>query len=295
MITIENCPVCKHTDFKKLFSAKDFLVSGSEFDIQTCVHCGFKFTSPRPEDYALGEYYQSDEYVSHNDSGRGLVARLYRLVRRRTLQSKEKWIRRHNLPGTLLDYGCGTGHFISVCKEKGWQVFGIEPDKKAFKIAETTSGSVVRTSQDELEKALADKKLDVVSMWHVLEHISDLSACLDFLDRRLSANGTLYVAVPNINSRDAVHYGRDWAALDVPRHLYHFCEQDLKRLFESKGFQLKESIGMPYDSFYVSLLSERNQGSALAYLKAVCIGLYSNFRALFNSEYSSRVYVFRRA
>jgi 2-polyprenyl-3-methyl-5-hydroxy-6-metoxy-1,4-benzoquinol methylase len=274
---------------------KDYLVSNRNFSIRSCDSCGFKFTSPRPEDERLGSYYASEDYISHNNQSKGLISSIYKLVRNFTLKQKESWISNYVSRGTILDYGCGTGSFIKYCRKKGWGVTGIEPDPGARSFIDNELGLSVYSSQLDLERALEAKKFKAISMWHVLEHIPNLEECLSFLNTRLEDDGVLMVAVPNYKSFDGKHYSANWAAYDVPRHLHHFDRITISTLFKNSGFQLQKTKAMLFDSVYVSLLSEKNKSGNSNFLKSIVIGLWSNFMAIFTKEYSSLVYVFRKA
>ncbi|MBL7932104.1 MAG: class I SAM-dependent methyltransferase [Bacteroidia bacterium] len=294
MFNYKNCPVCKQTDFKPFITCKDYTVSKENFQIASCTSCGFKFTNPIPDISKLGDYYKSEDYISHSNTKQGIISKLYHAVRNYTLKGKLKLISEYVSRGTLLDYGCGTGMFLKVCQDAGWKVQGMEPDAGARRIA---SEMKVKTYADksELAPVLGERSVDIITLWHVLEHVTDLEDTLTFFKSRLSKNGALMIAVPNHNSFDAKHYKEFWAAYDVPRHLYHFEPKTISKLLAQHGFVLEKIVPMKFDSFYVSMLSEKYKTGSIRYLNAFINGLKSNLKAGSEMNYSSIIYVFRHS
>jgi len=287
---IANCPVCGATDFVPFLTCKDYTVSQENFNIVSCKACNFKFTNPRPSDSEIGKYYKSDTYVSHSDTKKGLINQLYHGVRSRTLKQKLRLISRYVSRGTILDYGCGTGMFLKTCEDAGWKSFGFEPDLDARKLS-TDKGLTVSDSK----QALGKETYDIITLWHVLEHVTDLEETLQFFSDSLSDEGRLIIAVPNYTSADAKKYGPFWAGYDVPRHIYHFEINTLKRLLSRFNFTLQETKPMVFDSYYVSMLSEKYKTGSIKYFKAFISGFKSNSAAKDPSQYSSVIYVFKRA
>ncbi len=275
---------------KKYLSVKDYLVSGETFELVHDTDLDFLKTFPQPQVEELPKYYESQEYISHTDEKRGLISSLYQLVKKWSLQKKAKLILQQLADvGSLLDVGAGTGDFLKVAKEKGWQVHGMEPNKNAANLA-LEKGIDLKASLNDFE----GKQFDVVTLWHVLEHIPDLEETILKLAALVKPQGTLIIAVPNFKSFDARHYGKFWAAYDVPRHLWHFSKESMKNLF-AENFQLKNIEPMIFDSFYVSLLSEKYKTGRKFSLKAFWIGLLSNIKAKHSKEYSSHIYCFKKS
>ena len=268
---------------------KDFLVTGESFDLYLDCDKEMLYTSPKPDAENLQKYYESSEYISHNDKSKGIVSNLYRIVKKFTLQKKLRLIynQNHGL-GSLLDVGAGTGDFLLAAKKKGWKVAGVEPNIVASKLA-SEKGIPLKNSLDDFEK----NQFDVVTLWHVLEHIQDLDTTVLFLSNLVKPNGTLIIAVPNFKSYDAKHYGKYWAAYDVPRHLWHFSKKSIESLF-FQNFHLEKTKPMIFDSFYVSLLSEKYQSGNSFSLKAIWIGLMSNLKGIRSNQYSSHIYLLKR-
>ena len=274
---------------KKYLSVKDYLVSDESFELVYDPDSDFLKTFPQPKAEELSKYYESQEYISHTDENRGLFSRLYQLVKKWSLQRKTKLIFDQNKGiGSLLDIGAGTGDFLKAAKEKGWQVHGTEPNENAAKLA--------LEKKIELKSSLNDfegKQFDVVTLWHVLEHIPNLEETILKLAALVKPRGILIIAVPNFKSFDAEHYGKFWAAFDVPRHLWHFSKESIKNFF-AESFELEKTEPMIFDSFYVSLLSEKYKTGNKFSLKAIWIGLKSNLKAKHTKEYSSHIYCFRK-
>jgi 2-polyprenyl-3-methyl-5-hydroxy-6-metoxy-1,4-benzoquinol methylase len=292
MYTYSACPVCGEKEFTPFISCKDHTVSQETFQIVSCLNCSFKFTHPRPHDEDLGKYYQSDDYISHSDTKKGLISRLYHQVRNRTLKQKLELIGQYVSRGTVLDYGCGTGYFLDYCGRHGWKGFGLEPDKGARKIA-FESGLNVSENKTILEQKTADLKFNAITLWHVLEHVTDLEATLSFFRQKLMRDGVIVIAVPNHQSYDAKHYGEHWAAYDVPRHLYHFEPSTIEALMKRHGFTLETMHPMKFDSYYVSMLSEKYKTGRINYPSAFINGFRSNLAAKSPADFSSVIYIFR--
>jgi SAM-dependent methyltransferase len=292
MKSIELCPVCSTKHFEDFITCKDYTVSGELFKIVNCKSCGFKFTNPRPADDKLGDYYKSEDYISHSNTSKGIISKLYHIVRNYTLGKKEALVSGYVSRGTILDYGCGTGMFLSACKAKGWDCLGMEPDAGARKIGEGM-GLKVHEDLASLARSLSGKKLDAITLWHVLEHVTGLEETLRFFKSELKPGGVLIVAVPNYTSADANHYKEHWAAYDVPRHLYHFEIGSISKLMYNHGFKLDACKPMKFDSFYVSMLSEKYKTGSIKYVSAFINGLSSNLKAKQAKDYSSVIYVFK--
>lgn len=292
METIAVCPVCDTNQFTNVLICKDYLVSNQNFTIQQCNQCGFKLTNPRPDASTIGSYYKSDQYVSHNDTGGGLINSVYRLVRNYTLQGKVNLINKlTGRVGEVLDIGCGTGSFLLASQNAGWKISGVEPDADARKVAEVKLNTSIKES---LEQIGANQKFDVISMWHVLEHMPDLNKVVSQLYSLLADKGTVVIAVPNCASYDADYYKSYWAAYDVPRHFHHFTPDTITALFKKHGFVLAEQKQMPFDAFYISMLSSKYRTGKTDYIESMQVGLKSNSKARKTGQSSSITYLFKK-
>ena len=273
----------------KFLKVKDYSVTKENFELYKDVDLDLVYTHPQPQENQLSRYYESEDYISHTDGHRSLFEKVYQLVKNRALKNKIKLINKfHRQKGNLLDIGAGTGDFLLSATKNGWNGKGIEPNAKAKAIAVKKGGSFVESTI-----FLHSNSFDVITMWHVLEHIPNLELQIKELKRLLKPNGTIFIAVPNFNSFDAKHYGSYWAAYDVPRHLWHFSTKAITILFEREELQLEKVIPMSYDAFYVSLLSEKYKTGKMNYLSAFIIGIRSNFKAKQTLEYSSHIYVIK--
>jgi len=297
MKEINECLICGSTKIEPFLTCKDHTVSQKMFEIKRCTSCGFRFTSPRPDDKDLGEYYKAESYVSHSDTKKGLVNTLYHWVRSYTLIKKLQLVMHHTKlkQGKILDYGAGTGAFLETCKKNKWEAYGIEPDETARKVmAEKFNIS----SYVSLAEAKADNSFsgfDVITAWHVLEHVPDLKETLESFRTILKEKAILIVAVPNPDSYDAKHYKENWAAYDVPRHLWHFAPADMTKLCSDQGFKLIQTRPMTFDSYYVSMLSEQYRTGHSGLVKAFWNGFVSNIKAnKTGKEFSSQIYIFRK-
>ncbi|MBO0950200.1 class I SAM-dependent methyltransferase [Fibrella forsythiae] len=292
MEELQECPACTGTLFTSYLTCQDQLVSQKQFAIQQCDQCQLFFTNPRPTVETIGSYYKSDTYISHDDTKKGVIDTIYRTVRSYALSQKESWIRSMNGGvGALLDYGCGTGAFIKECQEKGWAITGFEPDPDARRLAGERVSQKILKDNDEI-KSLA--QLDVITLWHVLEHVADLKQTLSMLTEKLKTGGHLVIAVPNPASKDAAMYGPNWAAYDVPRHLYHFTPTVLTALIETYGLKLQKRLPMRFDAYYIAMLSTKHRDGKINYLESVMNGMRSNNAASKTGNYSSLTYVFRK-
>lgn len=267
---------------------KDHLVSGEEFKLNRREDFEILETLPKLEN--LSGYYESEDYISHTDSKKSFTDKLYRGVKNYMLSEKLKWISEVSEGNKILDIGAGTGDFLLAAKKKNFHVSGIEPNESARKLAVEKGIEL----QDELSY-FKEKSFDVISMWHVLEHVPDLEFQLKELHRLLKPNGVAVIAVPNYKSFDAKYYKEFWAAYDVPRHLWHFSQNGISELFKKHNFKKIKTKPLVFDSFYVSLLSEKNKTGKSNFLKAFNLGLKSNLRAQSTSEYSSLVYFFQKS
>lgn len=296
MYSVSSCPICSGNSFQKFGQAKDYTVSHETFQLMKCSSCDFLLTSPRPDDSQLGSYYISDNYVSHTAKATTLFDKLYEVSREFALNWKltlvKKFLISPSASPSLLDYGCGTGFFLKKIKESGFNIAGVEPSDIARYAAEQNTGIKINTQLEEVKT-----KFDVISLWHVLEHVSNLNELVVELKDRLKKDGALIIAVPNHQSNDAKKYEMQWAGYDVPRHLWHFHQQTMTQLLAKHQLKIVEIIPMKLDAYYVSMLSEKYRSgrqSILTFLKGLINGWFSNLKAT-KKNYSSIIYIARHA
>lgn len=274
---------------KSYLKTKDFSVSQEEFELFHEADLDMLVTKPTPND--LDKYYESQAYISHTDSKKSLVDKIYQLVKGYSLKRKVSLLNSFETSKkTVLDIGAGTGDFLLTAKKKNWIVEGIEPNTSARNRA-SEKGVVLNSN---LEEA-SGRKFQVITLWHVLEHLPDLEQQIASIVSLLEENGTLVIAVPNFKSYDANHYGKFWAAFDVPRHLWHFSKKSIVKLFAKHKMELVKIKPMVFDSFYVSLLSEKYKSGKQNFFRAFINGLKSNLKANSTKEYSSHIYILRKS
>jgi 2-polyprenyl-3-methyl-5-hydroxy-6-metoxy-1,4-benzoquinol methylase len=286
-ISYRDCPVCSSSHISKVFSCNDWLVTHEKFEVWQCGYCILRFTQHVPGPDSIGKYYQSENYISHSDSEKGLINRVYKVARRFTMASKRKLVIKSTglRNGRLLDTGCGTGAFLNEMKRTGWQVTGLEPDSGARDKAKELYG--VQPLEPRTLFELPEASFDAITLWHVLEHVHDLHGYMDRFRKLLAPNGRLIIAVPNYTSCDAEQYKNTWAAYDVPRHLYHFSPAAMQQLAASHGFALKAIKPMMLDAFYISMLSEQNINGKGNLVKAFLQGLKCTIATMGNVQRSS--------
>ena len=284
---ILNCQVCDSSSQKKHIEGLDHNVSGDPFVVCECLGCGFRFTNPRPTEENIYKYYQSKDYISHSGTKKGLVNRVYHLVRQYQFYKKRRLIEKSSLlkTGRLLDIGCGTGDFLNYMNSFGWKTDGVETDDGARDLAEKKLGKKIKKRLKEVRE---EDKYDVVTMWHVLEHVYDVKQCLQLIYKKLKKGGVLIVAVPNCESHDAKRYGENWAAYDLPIHLSHFRKEDIKNISHISNLTLRNIKPLVFDAYYISMLSAKKSSQSI--FSGLLNGVASNLKAKKSGEYSSLMY-----
>lgn len=286
---LDHCPICSKTEFKNFLVVQDKSVSQESFVLVQCANCQLKFTNPRPDEASIGPYYASEEYISHSDTNKGLLNKTYRLVRSMAVKNKVELVNRLGSKGNLLDYGCGVGYFLEACQKQGWEVEGMEPNDTARHQTEEKIGKPLFKGKVE---ELGEEKFEVITLWHVLEHVHRLNQTLQSLVKATKKGGHLVIAVPNADSYDAQKYGANWAAYDVPRHLYHFNKASMQKLLKKHKLELKEVLPMKWDAYYVSILSEKYKHGQTKMLDSVYTGFRSNLHGAKNgNSYSSQIFI----
>lgn len=278
---------------------KDYSLTQEEFELYYSPKYDLLVTHPKPSNEELGKYYNDAAYISHTDANTSIFEKLYQFAKKHAILSKVELLNSlQPETKTVLDIGTGTANFMVAMKKNGWLVTGIEPNTKAREIAitkfqqENNNQQIIFESLKQLQN-LNPVKFDVITMWHVLEHVPDVQSYIAQLKSLLTPNGTLVIAVPNFKSYDAHYYGKFWAAYDTPRHLWHFSKNAIKHLFKNEQMEVVKIFPMKMDSFYVSLLSEKNKTGKMNFFNGFLIGLQSNIKALLSDEYSSQIYIIK--
>lgn len=276
-----------HKGLIPVMSCIDYTVSNESYELLMNPSYEMMVTSPVPSD--LENYYKSEAYISHSNTSKSFLDKLYQRVRKYTLKRKVSLINSFDVSGKkILDVGCGTGDFLATAQNDGWEVHGIEPSKEARIVSATKNIDALEDFSQ-----LKEDGFDVITLWHVLEHVPNLLTYIETLKNKLKPDGVLLIAVPNYKSFDAGHYKNYWAAYDVPRHLWHFSQRSIQKLFSEVGMTVGKVIPMKFDSYYVSMLSEKYKYRKNRFFKALCIGFLSNRKARVSSEYSSLIYLIK--
>ena len=295
MIVYESCPNCGKKNISFVLSAKDYTVSDEQFEIWECKNCTQRFTQNIPDKEEIGKYYESENYISHSDTSKGLINNLYHKVRKRTLLQKKNLVEKTTgkKEGSILDIGAGTGAFLHTMKMSNWKITGLEPDETARKKALELYDLDLKKTEEFV--CLPAESFDAITMWHVLEHVHDLHKYIKQLKLLLKTVGRIFIAVPNYTSYDAQHYKEFWAAYDVPRHLYHFSPESMETLIESHQMKVEKMRPMWYDSVYVSMLSEQYKTGKSHPANALISGIFSNLKTLVDTKKcSSIIYIIRK-
>lgn len=288
----KKCPWCESEKTQFRLWLKDEFLTQEEFQICECLKCGLLFTDPRPGKHEIGKYYQSEEYYSHQENKTGFIPKLYESVKSVNLKKKYKMATKGIAKGRVLDIGCGVGDFLHTMEQKGWETVGIEPSEDAKAIAKKRIKAQVLDTEE--QETLPENSFDLITMWHVLEHVDDLHWQLNQLERLVKPNGRVVIAVPNYNSYDGVFYKEKWAAYDVPRHLNHFNQETLVRMFKNNNFTHIKTEKLIWDAYYISYMSENYKHHSSPLVRGVFRGLVSNLKARRSGEWSSLVYIFEK-
>lgn len=292
---VKACPQCSGTHLKHVMTCTDFYASGEQFELHSCGDCQFTFTQGFPTGATMDRYYESSDYISHSDTKKGIMNSVYHRVRKYMLGRKARLVAKEarRTSGKLLDIGTGTGYFAATMAKKGWEVEAIEKNAQARAFAKERFNLDVKPETD--LSVFEPNTFDVITLWHVMEHLENLNETWDRLFELLTDKGILIIAVPNRASYDAERYGANWAAYDVPRHLWHFTPGTIQQFGSKHGFIMAERYPMPFDAFYVSMLSEKNMKRGFAFARGMYAGVIAWFSALARKERSSSmIYIFRK-
>jgi 2-polyprenyl-3-methyl-5-hydroxy-6-metoxy-1,4-benzoquinol methylase len=296
MIHHNICPLCLSQEIPHFLSCTDHFVTGEVFNICKCLKCGFTFTQDYPEESETSRYYESEEYISHSDSKKGITGKAYQFIRNIMLNRKKRIVRKMTglSTGRILDIGSGTGYFLNAMKKSGWQIQGIEISSGAREYA--ASKFKIDTINPEKITTLSSGSYDCITLWHVLEHFHEPYKFMEEISRLINTEGVVIIALPNSNSFDSEYYGKKWAAYDVPRHLWHFNPSTFALFAAKNNFSITEKHYLPFDVFYISILSEKYRRSGFPLISGILDGLRFSIRALYNkSGNSSVIYILRKS
>lgn len=286
------CPWCGSDKAQINLWLKDEFLSKEDFHICECLNCGLLYTMPRPSKDKIGEYYKSEEYYSHQENKKGFIPKVYEMVKKTNLRHKYKLASNGLKVGKVLDIGCGVGDFLHTAEMHGWECTGVEPSEDAKVIAQKRMNGIIISSED-LEN-IPEGYFDLITMWHVLEHVDDLKWQVEQLRRLVKPKGRVVIALPNYKSYDGQYYKELWAAYDVPRHLNHFNKTTLTKIFKASGMELVKIDKLRWDAYYISYMSEQYKLHSLPLARGVYRGWISNCKAKRSGEWSSLVYIFEK-
>lgn len=258
--------MCGSKTGELILTVPDCIDSSIMHQLVRCKNCDLTFVSPRPDKIDFHKYYPADTYYAYQDSSaKGLGNKLrqklktyliewaggYKTERHQDPISKKigsilaKMMKNHligivpsEFRGKLLDVGCGNGDLMLWYQNRGWETIGIEPSLKAVQIARSRGLKVIESSIEDAN--LPDNYFDAITLVQVLEHLEDPRGVLNKLYRALKPGGLLIAGVPNFLCLDRQVMGNAWIPLEVPRHLYHFTPNSLKRLFNLAQFSIQE-------------------------------------------------------
>ena len=288
----DKCPWCGSENAQLHLELKDLFLTQEPFKILECKECGLLYTTPRPNKDEIGRYYKSEEYYSHQENKEGFIPKVYEKVKSVNLKNKYGIATEGKGKGKALDIGCGVGDFLHTMEQHGWDCTGVEPSEDAKVIAKKRIKGQLLSSEE--QENLPDSSFDLITMWHVLEHVDDIRWQIQQLHRLCKPSGRIIIALPNYKSYDGQYYKAEWAAYDVPRHLNHFNKETLIKILEESGLRHVKTEKLVWDAYYISYMSEKYRKHSIPLLRGAFRGLVSNCKARKTGEWSSLVYVFER-
>ncbi len=291
---IKACPVCDNTSFNKHLDVPDWLVSKKSFKLNACGACGFVFTADAPSPEEIGPYYNSEEYVEHSDTKKGLIYGIYHYARKLMLNYKLRIIRKLGTGNKILDVGSGSGYFLNHMKKNGYDVTGVEISDKAIQLCSANFGIQAFKPEYMLEGKL-DNDYDLITLWHVFEHVYSYNEYFDIFNNSLSKNGKLVIAMPNHDSFDSQFYRTHWAAYDTPRHIWHFTPKTFEQFASKRGFKMIQKYRLPLDPFFNSMVSASYKEKFTFLPFTVLVGFWSYLKSLVNkNKSSSLIYILEK-
>ncbi|MCC6165591.1 MAG: class I SAM-dependent methyltransferase [Caldilineaceae bacterium] len=233
------CNLCGSPSASYRYTLADYYLQ--RFDVEAtlvqCSQCGLVYQNPRPTLAEMSEHYPPEYPLYQTGKGRQ-PGRLLQWAYDYGMRKRGRFVTRHKQTGALLDVGCATGVFLDGMRRQGtWELHGVELTPEVAKIARRERSLDVFAGTLE-EASYPDQSFDVVTLWDVLEHLHDPTATLREIHRILKDDGLLVIRVPNLASWDAQWFGRYWAGLDAPRHLYVFTPQTLAQMLQRAGFDV---------------------------------------------------------
>ena len=234
------CWNCASDGCETLFPARDFDTGSIDFPVVRCSNCGLAYTAQVTDEVLAAAYSQSyygtgsAKFVSIVEA---LVSAGHRHQAGKILDIYRAGQSRTEAAPTVLDIGCGRGLLLRAFAGLGARCLGIERDEFPGAESAPIDLHIGALQDDELE----NRCFDIIIIWHVLEHITELGALLDELPRHLNPGGLLVISVPNFSSWQSRFFERHWFHLDIPRHVTHFEKRWLFDKLGSMGLDIIES------------------------------------------------------
>jgi SAM-dependent methyltransferase len=243
-----SCKLCGSNEYRTKLVGRDLsLHLEGTFDIVECVECGLVYLNPRPTRQEVEALYPFESYDQYIPALAEVGSWFRRLDWGYGLSKRARKVARWKKAGRLLDVGCATGSFLESMQRHGdWQVCGVELNPHAVQYVREHLGIPVHQGMLE-EVGLPDDSFDVVTMWHVLEHVFDPVSTLHEVARILKPGGIFLYHVPQLDSFDARLFGGYWIGYEIPRHTFIWSQKTLKKLMALTGFRIVEMC-----SFYGS-------------------------------------------
>lgn len=248
-----SCIVCGAKDAEPWITVADRFdgEDPERFTLVRC-RCGMVYLNPRPDENEIAPYYENEAYQPHRQTAETAMDFAYRAVQAWALRVKAWRIAPLASKGNLLDVGGGQGEFGEFMARRGWNVVLQDREKGALAAARQKGLDVV-SSLSELR--VQERKFDLITLWHALEHIHDVEGLMADLSGLVAPGGAVVIAVPNLNAPEREGFGGNWAPWDAPRHLYHFSRSSLTSLMDRYGWRTEKIWPLAWDTPYNVLLS----------------------------------------
>jgi len=236
-----NCPVCLSRASVPALRGRDLLFETTDrtFTLNSCSGCGCLFLNPMPREDEIAAFYPAQYWwTASRAQAAGILRKLESVYRKLALRDHVSFIVRAagGRPGLdLLDVGCGSGTLLGLLERRGFRTAGVDFSEQAARVAQEENG--VRVFVGSLEQArFPDASFDIVTLFHVMEHVTNPRAVLSEVLRILKPEGTMILQVPNISSWQFKAFGAKWYGLDIPRHVIDYSKNAMLKLIEDSGF-----------------------------------------------------------
>ncbi len=231
------CPYCKVSNYTELY--KTFDIFGNNYGIVKCKECNARFLTPNPNAELLAQAYDDTYYGGTEDEEKfeGFIEKGLNYFRKKRANKVAKLA---NTKGKVLDIGCGNGQFLEQVSQFGdIEIFGTEMQGSSAQRASKIKNINLKTGELSAND-YSENTFDVITLFHVFEHLINPQEYLEIIDNILKKNGHLIMSFPNIDSWQARFFKGKWLHLDPPRHLHFFTPKDFKKLIISRGYELIE-------------------------------------------------------